>query len=228
MTENEWLTTTDDLPLHRYLETLRHHRTKKGKRKFRLMACACVRRVWHLLSKKKGQPWLLWAEAIADDRKDIPEPPSPTQNDLRIDPNNLMQQADYAAYMIGCKYIGLAVGTGAGTASSVLFEEAYRAKRWGDPAYRLDKAGLLREVFGNPFQPITLELAWRTRTIQGLAQTAYDERILPAGTLDPERLGILADALEEAGCVAGVVQHLRSPGPHIRGCWAIDLLLGKQ
>jgi hypothetical protein len=227
MTEDEWLTATDDRALRKYLESLRHHRTKKGKRKLRLMACACVRRVWHHLSVKKGQPWLLWAEALADDRKDVSEPPGPTMADLHLQPDNLTQLADYAAHMAGCKSIAIAVGTGAGQAESVLFGEASRAQRWRDPAYRIDRAGLLREVFGNPFQPITLNPTWRTRTIQGLAQSAYDERILPAGTLDPQYLGILADALEEAGCTVGLVEHLRSAGPHIRGCWAVDLILGK-
>jgi hypothetical protein len=61
-----------------------------------------------------------------------------------------------------------------------------------------------------------------------LAQAAYDDRHLPAGTLDNGRLAILADALEEAGCTdADVLGHLRGPGPHVRGCWAVDLLLGK-
>jgi hypothetical protein len=61
-----------------------------------------------------------------------------------------------------------------------------------------------------------------------MAQTAYDERILPAGTLDPDRLAVLADALEDAGCDnADILSHLRGPGPHVRGCWVVDLLLGK-
>ena len=62
-----------------------------------------------------------------------------------------------------------------------------------------------------------------------LAQAAYDERELPAGTLDTARLGVLADALEESGCdQADLLAHLRGPGPHVRGCWAVDLLLGKE
>jgi hypothetical protein len=59
-----------------------------------------------------------------------------------------------------------------------------------------------------------------------LAQVAYDERNLPSWELDPARL---ADALEEAGCAdADILSHLRGPGPHVRGCWAVDLLLGKE
>ena len=63
----------------------------------------------------------------------------------------------------------------------------------------------------------------------GLAEAAYDRRHLPSGELDPARLAVLADALEEAGCTdPDLLDHLRGPGPHYRGCWVIDLLLGKQ
>jgi hypothetical protein len=62
-----------------------------------------------------------------------------------------------------------------------------------------------------------------------LAQAAYDDRHLPAGTLDNGRFSVLADALEDAGCTEeAVLSHLRSDGPHVRGCWAVDLLLGKS
>ena len=61
-----------------------------------------------------------------------------------------------------------------------------------------------------------------------LATAAYEERILPAGTLDSDRLAVLADALEDAGCDnEDILSHLRGPGPHVRGCWVVDLLLGK-
>ena len=62
-----------------------------------------------------------------------------------------------------------------------------------------------------------------------LAQAADDERILPAGTLEPDRLAILADALEDAGCTdSEILNHCRWPGSHIRGCWVLDLLLSKD
>jgi hypothetical protein len=67
------------------------------------------------------------------------------------------------------------------------------------------------------------------RTVIQVAEAAYDERQLPEGTLDPARLAVLADALEDAGCNdAELLGHLRSPGPHVRGCWAVDLVLGKS
>jgi hypothetical protein len=65
--------------------------------------------------------------------------------------------------------------------------------------------------------------------VLALAQAAYDERELPAGTLDTTRLAVLADAVEEAGCdQADLLAHLRGPGPHVRGCWTVDLLLGQS
>jgi hypothetical protein len=64
--------------------------------------------------------------------------------------------------------------------------------------------------------------------VTGLAPAAYEERALPSGELDPARLAVLADALEDTGCAdSEVLGHLRGPGPHVRGCWALDLILGK-
>lgn len=61
-----------------------------------------------------------------------------------------------------------------------------------------------------------------------LAQAAYEERN-PDGTLETDRLLVLSDVLEEAGCDSDdLLMHLRSPGPHVRGCWAVDLILGKE
>jgi hypothetical protein len=70
-------------------------------------------------------------------------------------------------------------------------------------------------------------LAWNERTVVRLAQSAYEERSLPDGTLDLARLAVLADALEEAGVTdAQLLEHLRGPGLHVRGCFAIDAILG--
>lgn len=83
---------------------------------------------------------------------------------------------------------------------------------------------LLREIIGNPFQPITIDPAmrtWNAGCVERLAHAIYDERAF-------ERLPILADALEEAGCdLAALLDHLRGPGPHFRGCWALDAVLGR-
>jgi hypothetical protein len=95
------------------------------------------------------------------------------------------------------------------------------------------QANLLRCVFGklprrSSALPSTV-LAWNDRTVPRLAQAAYDERRLPEGTLDPARLGILADALLDAGCDdEELLAHLRSPGPHVRGCFEVDIVLGRS
>jgi hypothetical protein len=89
-------------------------------------------------------------------------------------------------------------------------------------------AACLRDLFGPlPFRPVTLD-AWLTPDVAAVARAAYEERSLPAGALDPARLAVLADALEEIGCDnSEVLAHLRGPGPHVRGCWAVDLTLGR-
>jgi hypothetical protein len=95
------------------------------------------------------------------------------------------------------------------------------------------QADLIRDVFGNPFRPPASVnpawLAWNTGTVRRLAEAAYEERVLPAGTLDNARLAVLADALQEAGCDdSGLLEHLRGPGPHVPGCFAIDAILGRE
>jgi hypothetical protein len=91
---------------------------------------------------------------------------------------------------------------------------------------------LLAELLGNPFRPISINpcwLLWNDGTIPKIARAAYDEPDRPGDLLDPTRLSILADALEEAGCDnKGILDHCRSAGNHVRGCWVVDLLLGKE
>jgi hypothetical protein len=91
------------------------------------------------------------------------------------------------------------------------------------------RANLIRCIFADPFRTApSMASAWLTPTVVSLAQAAYDERLLPWHDLDPLRLTVLADALEEAGGAAEPIAHLRSSGPHARGCWVIDLILGKE
>jgi hypothetical protein len=93
-------------------------------------------------------------------------------------------------------------------------------------------AAILRDLFANPFRPApALDPSWLAGRDWGVPQfalVAYGERQLPDGTLDPARLSLLADALQDAGCTdAELLGHLRGPGPHVRGCWALDLVLSK-
>jgi hypothetical protein len=87
---------------------------------------------------------------------------------------------------------------------------------------------LIRETFGNPFRDVTFDAKWRTPDVTSLAEAAYEERSLPRGWLDNERLAVLADAVEEAGCAdKRILSHLRARHAHVRGCWVLDLILGK-
>jgi hypothetical protein len=72
-------------------------------------------------------------------------------------------------------------------------------------------------------------LAWQNGTVPGLAGNALGDAVSPSDILCPTRLVLVADALEDAGCAdAELLGHLREPGPHVRGCWALDLVLGKS
>ena len=80
----------------------------------------------------------------------------------------------------------------------------------------------LRCLFSNPFRPVAFDPAWRTETAVGIARGIYEERAF-------ERMPILADALMDAGCAdEQVLGHCLGEGPHVRGCWVVDLVLGKE
>jgi hypothetical protein len=80
----------------------------------------------------------------------------------------------------------------------------------------------LRDIFGHLFRPVTADPSWLTHTVVSLASGIYAERAF-------DRLPILADALQDAGCDnADVLTHCRCDGPHVRGCWVVDLVLGKE
>ncbi len=95
-------------------------------------------------------------------------------------------------------------------------------------------ADLLRDLIGNPFRPLApfdpCMLRWNSGTIVRLAQQAYDDRLLPSGHLDPRRLAVLGDAIEEAGFTSdAILAHYRQQGAvHVRGCFLLDAILGKE
>jgi hypothetical protein len=94
-----------------------------------------------------------------------------------------------------------------------------------DPLDQPAQVKLIRDVYGNPFRRVTADaiwLAWNEGTVMKLAQAIYEENAF-------DRMPILADALEDAGCDnVDILEHCRGPGPHVRGCWVLDLLLGKS
>jgi hypothetical protein len=93
------------------------------------------------------------------------------------------------------------------------------------------QCGLLRDIYLHPSREVHVAppvLQWNDATVVKLARGTYADRHLPSGLLDNARLAMLADALEEAGCDdAAILDHCRHPGEHVRGCWLVDLLLGK-
>jgi len=84
------------------------------------------------------------------------------------------------------------------------------------------QATVFRDIVGNPLDPVPFDPRWRTEDTLGLARGIYEERAFA-------RLPLLADALMDAGCDDDrLVGHCRSKGPHARGCWVVDLVLGKK
>jgi hypothetical protein len=96
------------------------------------------------------------------------------------------------------------------------------AARNAEASERRTQADLIRDIFGNPFRPVTLNPSWLTSTVVPLARQMYDTR-------DFSAMPILADALQDAGCNnPDILDHCRGEGPHVRGCWVVDLVLGKR
>jgi hypothetical protein len=222
VTEQEWDRCTDPGKMLEFLGD------RASGRKLRLFACACCRRVWEWIINPDARAAVAVAERFADGRATdeeldaahslvygAPVPgDGPTFYASFADPND--PRYTYAPH-----------------ARTVCTQAWWLARRHGaspDQEHRA-QAELLRGMFGNPFRPVALDAAWLA--LHGgaagkLAQAVYEERELPSGQLDAARLAVLADMLEEAGCAdAEILGHLRWPAPHVRGCWAVDLLLGK-
>jgi hypothetical protein len=105
-------------------------------------------------------------------------------------------------------------------AAKAVHQNANNLRAWG--IERGEQASLLRDIAGNPFRPVTISPTWQTANVVAIAQAIYDERGF-------DRLPILADALEDAGCTnVEILEHCRAGGEHVRGCWVVDLLLGKE
>lgn len=221
MTEAEWLASEDWLALTNCLSE-RSAASRFSDRVCRLFAAACARRVWEYLVSDRSRA----AVELSDRAADHPVPSA----DLRAAWGN----ADEAVYELNDLPERDPRIWAAYTASDVsrphlaidqIFDVGIRSGGIGDGGMKAT-ADLLREVFGNPFRPTTLVVV--SGGVLAVAQAAYDVRDLPSGHLDPARLAVLSDALEDAGCTdADLLAHLRSPGPHVRGCWALDLILGK-
>jgi hypothetical protein len=223
MAEAEWLACTEPGRMLGFL------RRKASKRKLRLFACACCRRVWHLLTDERSQRAVEAAEQYAD--RAISKRQRKGAADAACDAYIYLEAMVADGYAAPSDFPPEEVGPF--VADWITHEADCAADcglflRW-DEDDRKAQCHLLRCIFGNPFRPVTADPAWLTPTVTSLAAAAYEERQLPIGHLDVGRLGVLADALEDAGCGdADILAHCRGPGPHVRGCWVVDFILGKQ
>jgi hypothetical protein len=223
---------------------------RAGERPLRLFAVACCRRIWHLIEDAGGVVEI--AERYADSLVGLSELRDAYTTGREEQDRFDLNQPGYRDWAPFVTATGAAVSTaelsaacaaryaadGAGQAISYTLpwpdggdpqEPARIAMLAARAAEHTAQCVLLRDIFGNPFRPISLAPSSRTPTVLALAQAAYDNRRLPSGDLDTVRLAALADALEDAGCPgADILGHLRGPGAHVRGCWALDLVLGKE
>jgi hypothetical protein len=208
MTEYEWQNCTDPTPLLVFL------RGKASERKLRLFAVACCRRVWRQMTDGPSRRVVGVAERYADG------------------------SAGEAERLFSSKAAWAAWATPAGAAAREAVEgdawaSASGASRYASWAARgvpraeelHAHAELAHDIFGNIFCPVTVYPAWRSwhgGLPVSMARRMYDSR-------DFADMPVLADALEEAGCQdPDILEHCRSGGEHVRGCWVVDLLLGKS
>jgi hypothetical protein len=226
MIEAEWLTGHDPDTLLNFLGG------GASNRRLRLFACACCRRIWHLLTSSRHRHAIETSERYADrlagpqelkaaraaawgllteEGGDAPARAAAVRG--------LLREARTAAFEVRA--------TVANRACRRHDDMAAMAQAWraAEAAEKRAQCDILRDVFGNPFRPARVDPAWLARengAVAKLAQALYDERRFTD-------LPILGDALEEAGCTdEQILAHCRSRGPHVRGCWVLDLLLGRE
>ncbi len=246
MTEAEWLACGEPEEMFTWLRNRSGHLTV---RKGRLFCCACCRRIWHLLFPQAGA-----AVEVAERHADRLATDGELESADGVAADTIHDPADYPeaqrTHGLLLKYCDRAVANCclmgspdeeivAYNVAFALDEEVQHSCPAPPPGETPDRArykaelsaqcDLLRDICGNPFYPIVLAPTWLTPPVRSLAQAAYGRRSLPDGTLALDRLAVLADALEEAGCIdPAILSHLRGPGPHVRGCWCVDLVLSKE
>jgi hypothetical protein len=229
--EGDWLTGQMPSVMMYYLAKLAtdrriefHLSVKATERKLRLFYCGCARRVWHLLEGAVSRHAVEVCERFSDaqvEKKELRAALQGAEETLNQAKSLGLIRQNWELYQAMDLPI-LAAKVTVNNARQGMVQE-------GGPVKQQEQVVLLKELFANPFRPSQVDSAWLTPTVVQLARGAYEDRQLPAGTFDSARLAILADALEEVGCTdADILRHLRGPDLHVRGCWAIDLLLGKQ
>jgi hypothetical protein len=220
--------------------------TLAGRRRLRLFACSCCRRIDHLLPPE-GRTAVEVAERFADGRAGKAELREIYAAAVRAQARAWQEAEALRRARAAADTTPLALATHRACLASAMLVSTrsisqvarmvaqYAAEALGEactggpaPAPAAEKrhqADLLRDLFGNPFRlPPVIDPSWRRwndGTIPRLAGAIDEERAF-------DRLPVLADALEEAGCAdADLLGHLRGPGPHARGCWALDRVLGQ-
>ena len=200
MTEAQWRACVDPDRLIDY------HRMKKAPRRLRLMACGCVRLVVTGDAPALVGQVLDVVEGYADgtaSRAEFLEARKTVRNAIRGDTK--------APAVLALRNL-----TDDQMEGMTLTISNIRTR------IRARGCGVIRCVFGNPFRPVAFSPSWCTSTAVALAQQMYESR-------DFSAMPILADALQDAGCdSADVLDHCRDNSPHVRGCWVVDLVLGKQ
>jgi hypothetical protein len=223
MTEAEWLACVHPSALLAHLRgSTPLARTKAGRRKLRLFACACCRRIWEALTDDRSRAAVEAAEAFADDllsRADLGLVREAAEEATRSTPRGEANAANAACFVASEASATLLLArVPASFVAARLRPGTTREDEWAG------QAAVLRDLFGNPFRTVGISpawLAWRDGSVTKVARTIYGERAF-------EQLPVLADALEDAGCDNGeILAHLRGGG-HVRGCWVLDLILGKR
>jgi hypothetical protein len=198
-----------------------------SERKLRLFAVACCRSIFsHIELTQRARDAVTTAERFADglaSAKELAEAASGVLSDQIASDTCLAAASGIGAFEVAhhvAAHSARALGQQATfQGNGVEDDPEYRRAMYEEQAVQ---AVLLRDIVGNPFRLVTLDPDWRTTTSVQIAQGIYDSR-------DFSAMPILADALQDAGCEdAAILDHCRGPGPHVRGCWVVDLVLGKS
>jgi hypothetical protein len=231
VTEADWLNAKDPGPMAAYL---REHPDAVSERKLRLLAAGWCRSIAYLLPNERSRTAIDTIERRADGQATLWELADARSAALAAEDSD-HPQAARAVYWAASRNLPISlasVGDSAGEAIAldaihqVVVDPHEMGRVYDQTLHEVsrDQANLVRECLGNPFREVAIEagwLRWSHGIVPRLAQAIYEERAF-------DRLPILADALEEAGCTdAGLLNHLRAGGAHVRGCFVLDLLLGK-
>lgn len=214
MTEADWLRCTYPR------EMLTHLGRDPVDRKYRLFACACLRRCLDDFASDELLNAVESAERFAQGETDVLPPPD------AFDFAPELAHSPAYTHLLEAVYVVLNPQLLSPYLAAVAAEQVMAAFEVGGFGFSATeerglKCDLLRDIVGNPFRPVAFDPAWRSANVRALAAAIY----VDSGY---DRLPILADALEEAGCTRpDVLEHCREPAEHVRGCWVIDGLLEK-